>query len=195
MPSLLRRKSTMRRWCLWPPPWCRMVTRPWLLRPLPRDCGSTSGLYGSPLCSSGVTTFTRARRPGEVGLTLTSGMALFRGCEVDFLPRRKPHVGLLPVAAPPERAAEAPLLAADVEHGHRVDLGLEHQLHRRLDLGLGGMVGDAEYVLAVLVGHEGALLRDHRREHDIHQAVGCVLFHFSSSSSLASAAFVTSTCG
>ena len=31
---------------------------------------------GSPLCRSGVTTLTSARRPGEVGLTLTSAMSL-----------------------------------------------------------------------------------------------------------------------
>ena len=39
--------------------------------------GLVSGQYGSPLCSSGVTTLTSARRPGEVGLTLTSGMTRF----------------------------------------------------------------------------------------------------------------------
>ena len=37
-------------------------------------CGWVSGQNGSPLCSSGLTTFTRARRPGEVGLTFTRGM-------------------------------------------------------------------------------------------------------------------------
>ena len=34
-----------------------------------------SGQCGSPLCRSGVTTLTSARRPGEVGLTLINGMA------------------------------------------------------------------------------------------------------------------------
>src|SRR4051794_6798854 len=106
--------------------------RPTLLRPLPRRCGSTSGQCGSPLCSPGVVTLTKARRPGEVGLTLSSGMSrrsLFRGREIDFLARGDAHVGLLPVAAPSELLAEAlAALAVDVEYRHRVDLDLEHRL-------------------------------------------------------------------
>jgi hypothetical protein len=46
-----------------------------LLRPVPFGSVVTSGQYGSPLCSPGVTTLTSARRPGEVGLTLTNGIA------------------------------------------------------------------------------------------------------------------------
>src|SRR6266446_4721337 len=162
--------------------------RPWRLRPSVFDCLTISGQYGSPLCSSGVTTLTSARRPGEVGLTFTSGMAsaapLFRRREIDFLARGEPHVGLFPVAAAALDAAEAARLALDVGHGHRVDLGR--------------VVGDTEHVLAILVGHEGALLRNDRREHDGHQALGAVFprrRHFSISSSFASAAFVRSTLG
>src|SRR2546429_9786332 len=102
--------------------------RPWTLRPSVFDCFTISGQYGSPLCSSGVTTLTSARRPGEVGLTLTSGMALvflFRRREVDFLALGEAHVGLLPAALAPLDAAEAAHLALDVRHGDRVDLGLE----------------------------------------------------------------------
>src|SRR5882762_1621118 len=179
-----------------------MVMRPWTLRPSVFDCLTISGQYGSPLCSSGVTTLTSARRPGEVGLTFTSGIAsrvpLFRRREIDFLARGEPHVGLFPVAAAALDAAEAARLALDVGHGHRVDLGLEHQLDRRLDLRLGRVVGDTEHVLAILVGNEGALLRHDRREHDGHQALGAVFprrRHFSISSSFASAAFVRSTLG
>src|SRR5574338_642117 len=139
-----------------------MVTRPWLLRPLPRFCGTTSGQCGSPLCSSGVTTLTSARRPGEVGLTLTRGMAcrlsLFGRREVDFLALGEAHVGLLPVAPAPGEPPEAALLAVHVEHRHVLDLGLEHQLDRGLDLRLGRAVGDPENVLAVLVRDERALL-------------------------------------
>src|SRR2546425_708225 len=176
--------------------------RPWTLRPSVFDCLTISGQYGSPLCSSGVTTLTSARRPGEVGLTFTSGIAsrvpLLRRREIDFLARGEPHVGLFPVAPAALDAAEAARLALDVGHGHRVDLGLEHQLDGRLDLRLGRMVGDTEHVLAILVGNEGALLRHDRREHHGHQALGAVLprrRHFSISSSFASAAFVRSTLG
>src|SRR5687768_7692176 len=196
MPSLLRRKSTMRRWCLWPPPWWRMVTRPWLLRPLPLDCCTVSGQCGSPLCSSGVTTLTSARRPGEVGLTFTRGISLLRGREVDFLAFGKAHVGLLPAAAPARKAAEAALLALHVGDRHAGYLGLEHELDRGLDLGLGRRVGDAEHVLPVLVGDEGALLGHHRGEHHRHQLLGTVFLgggHFSISSSFAIAALVSRT--
>src|SRR6266550_4897553 len=174
--------------------------RPCTLRPSVFDCFTISGQYGSPLCSSGVTTLTSARRPGEVGLTFTSGIAshlpLLRRREINFLAHGEPHIGLLPVAPATLDAAEAARLALDVGHGHRVDLGLEHQLDRRLDLRLGRVVGDTEHVLAVLVGNEGALLRHDRGEHDGHQALGAVLLrrrHFSISSSFATAAFVRST--
>src|SRR5467141_1749584 len=179
-----------------------MVMRPCTLRPSVFDCLTISGRYGSPLCSSGVTTLTSARRPGEVGLTLTSGIAsrvpLFRRREIDFLAGGEPHVGLFPVAPAALDATEAARLALHVRHGDGVDLGLEHQLDRRLDLRLGRMVGDTEHVLAILVGNEGALLRHDRREHDGHQALGAVLLrrrHFSISSSFATAAFVRSTLG
>src|SRR2546425_1018160 len=132
--------------------------RPWTLRPSVFDCLTISGQYGSPLCSSGVTTLTSARRPGEVGLTFTSGIAsrvpLLRRREIDFLARGEPHVGLFPVAPTALDASEAARLALDVGHGHRVDLGLEHQLDRRLDLRLGRLVGDTEHVLAALLPPE-----------------------------------------
>src|SRR2546423_2523181 len=72
--------------------------RPWTLRPSVFDCLTISGQYGSPLCSSGVTTLTSARRPGEVGLTFTSGIAgrvpLFGRRGIVFLGRREPPLGL-----------------------------------------------------------------------------------------------------
>src|SRR4249920_2605858 len=147
--------------------------RPALLRPLFCDWLTSSGAYGLPLCSSGLTTLTSERRPGEVGLTLTSAMAyssaLFEGGKVDFLAGGEADIGLLPVAAPADEAPEALLLALDVGHLHRVDLRLEHQFDSRLDLRLGGGVGDAEYVLPALVRNHGALLGYHRREQHIHQ--------------------------
>src|SRR5919106_6971616 len=122
-----------------------MVIVPWWLRPFIFDCCRVSGQNGSPLCSSGVTTFTSARRPGEVGLTLTRGIVafsyLFRGRKVDFLACGEPHVGLFPAALAPDGAAEAPLLAFDVGHRDRVDLDLEHELDRGLDLRLGRSIG------------------------------------------------------
>src|SRR5262245_54146746 len=46
---------------------------PVTLRPAFFDCFSTRRAYGPPLCRSGLTSLTTARRPGEVGLTLTRG--------------------------------------------------------------------------------------------------------------------------
>src|SRR5713226_2397635 len=170
-----------------------MVMRPWTLRPLVFDCLAVSGQCGWPLYSSGVTTLTSARRPGEVGLTFTSGIAAssWRRGEIDFLAFGDPHVGLLPVAPPPDHLAEAARLAAHVRYRDRIDLDLEHQLDRGLDLRLGGVIGDAEHVLAVLVGDESALLGNDRRKHDSHQLRGVVFFrgsHLSISSSFATAA-------
>ena len=48
--------------------------RPLLLRPPDLDFGAVKGPYGSPLCKSGFTTLTTKRRPGDVGLHLTTGM-------------------------------------------------------------------------------------------------------------------------
>src|SRR6185503_5082444 len=118
---------------------------------------------------------------------------LLRRREIDFLALGETHVGLLPAALAADGLAEAPLFALDVQHRHRVDLGLEHQLDRGLDLGLGRAVGDAEHVLAELVGDEGAFLRHHRREHHGHQLIDGVFLHLSSSSSFATALLVIST--
>ena len=68
---------------------------------LGRDAAASAA---RPCAARGVTTLTRALRPGEVGLTLTSGIGLLRCCEVDFLPGRQAYVRLLPVAAPPHEA-------------------------------------------------------------------------------------------
>src|SRR5688572_17291033 len=119
--------------------------------------------------------------------------SLFRCRKVDFLARGQAHIGLLPAALAADGPAEAPLFALDVQHRDRVDLDLEHQLDRGLDQRLGGVVGDAEHVLAVLVGDEGAFLRHYRSEHHRHQPVDGVLLHLSSSSSFASALLVSST--
>src|SRR5258708_36878689 len=87
---------------------------PLLLRPEPRFCDSTSDATGAPLCSDALTTLTIARRPADVGLTLTRAMALRLRREVDFLAGRKRHVALLPVAPAAGVAAEALFLALDV---------------------------------------------------------------------------------
>src|SRR3712207_561384 len=70
-PSLsLRRKSITRYARLWPPPWWRVVTLPWTLRP-PRPCsGRTSDFSGVDRVISAKSETLAPRRPGVVGLYL-----------------------------------------------------------------------------------------------------------------------------
>src|ERR1700692_1739177 len=102
---------------------------PLLLRPDPRFLLSVSALNGAPFCSSGVTTLTSARRPGEVGLTLISAMSALLG-EVDFLARLEAHVRLFPVAPPAAVRAEALGLALDGGDPHRL-LGYRRREQQR----------------------------------------------------------------
>src|SRR5215472_1067911 len=108
--------------------------RPTLLRPEPRFMFSVSRSIGRPLWSSGLTTFTSPRRPGDVGLTLISGMTLCLLREIDFLARLQAYVCLLPVAPAAGVSAEALRLASYVHHLHAFDLDLEQQLYRCLHL-------------------------------------------------------------
>src|SRR5687768_13491035 len=133
---------------------------PLLLRPEPRFCDSVNLSNGRPLCRFGLTTLTSARRPADVGLTLTSGMSgLLR--EVDFLARLQAHIRLLPAATASDVLAEALLLAADVRDLHAFDVDLEHETDRRPHLRLGRVLRDAKHVLLplVLFGDGRCLLR------------------------------------
>src|SRR4051812_20994206 len=120
--------------------------------------------------------------------------SLFRRRKIDFLALGEAGVGLFPAALAALDASEAALLSLNVRHRDRLDLGLEHELDRRLDQRLGGGIGDAKHVLAVLVGDERAFLRYHRRENDGHELRGVVFLHgghLNISSSLATAPLVT----
>src|SRR5919202_6353857 len=55
---------------LWPPPWCRVVTRPALLRPPLLVSGRTSDFSGSDRVISTKSATDEPRRPGVVGLYL-----------------------------------------------------------------------------------------------------------------------------
>src|SRR5579862_39737 len=147
---------------------------PLLLRPDPRFWLSTSDATGDPLCRAGLTTLTSERRPFDVGLTLTSGIALRLRREIDFLAGLEAHIGLLPVAPPARVRAETLLLSLDVGHLHRVDADLEHQLDRRLHFGLGRVLQHSKDDLIVLVRDERALLGHDRREQHRHQALAAV---------------------
>src|SRR6266516_2584076 len=67
-PGLLRLKSILRYARLWPPPRCRTVSRPWLLRPPLLRSGSSNDFSGSFLVISSNVATDILRRPAEVGL-------------------------------------------------------------------------------------------------------------------------------
>src|SRR5436190_10401461 len=151
-----------------------MVMWPLLFRPEPRFLLSVSRSNGPPRCRSGLTTLTSPRRPGDVGLTLTSAMVSRFLSEVDFVARLQAHVRFLPAASPTRIRAEALGLAVDVDDLDALDLDLlvlPHELHGGLDVLLGGIGPDAEDDLVVPIGNVGGLFRDDRGEQYRHETL------------------------
>src|SRR6266568_2232752 len=188
-PSLsCRRKSISRYARLWPPPWCRVVMRPELLRP-PLPCrGRTSDFSGSSRVTSTKAAWLAPRRPGVVGLYLRIAMSARTNLAeyvdpvaftkrddraLDRLARAVTESGPLPFAWPIERV-------------HVGDLGVEHLLDGDLDLRLVRQRVDVERVL-VLIQQAVALLRNDRSEQHI---AGIVEHQLCSSSDVSSAAFL-----
>src|SRR3984957_3015757 len=75
MPSLSRRKSTLRYCFLWPPPRCQTTISPWLLRPPERFFGSSKAFSGSCLVMWLLSTTVINRREAVYGLKLFSPIA------------------------------------------------------------------------------------------------------------------------
>src|SRR5450432_1551116 len=92
-PSLSRRKSMIRYFCLWPPPLWRVVIRPELLRAPVEFCDTSSGVKPLPLYRCERFGFVTKRVPGDVGRSLIiamvwvllSGSGLHGAGEVDGL--------------------------------------------------------------------------------------------------------------
>src|SRR6478752_7698592 len=172
-PSLSwRRKSITRYARLWPPPWCRMVIRPELLRP-PRLCsGRTSDFSGSSRVISTKSATLAPRRPGVVGLYLRIpiGLSALLPEHVDAVAGPQRDDRALHVPAPAVAKPGALALAWPVVRIHVGDLDVEHSLHRDLDLRLVGLGVYVEGVL-VLVEQAIALLRDDRSEQDVARVV------------------------
>src|SRR6478752_3513158 len=184
-PSLSwRRKSITRYARLWPPPWCRMVIRPELLRP-PRLCsGRTSDFSGSSRVISTKSATLAPRRPGVVGLYLRIpiGLSALLPEHVDAVAGPQRDDRALHVPAPAVAKPGALALAWPVVRIHVGDLDVEHSLHRDLDLRLVGLGVYVEGVL-VLVEQAIALLRDDGSEQDVARVVEHQLSSFTTSSS------------
>src|SRR5882757_11303083 len=80
IPNLSRLKSTRRSFCLWPPPWWRMVIPPALLRPPVRCLTPRRGLWGLSVVRSLLTSFVAKRRLGVIGRNDLIGIVLFLDC-------------------------------------------------------------------------------------------------------------------
>src|SRR5580658_6038754 len=169
-PSLsLRLKSISRYARLWPPPWCLAVTRPCTFLP-PCECsGRTSDFSGSVRVTSAKSEPLAPRRPGVVGLYLRIAMSRRSplGPEnVDPVALGEGHdrsFGVRPLAP---AVPGAPALADPVDGVDAGHLDPEHGLDGQPDLGLVGVRGHDEGVLA-LVEQPVALLRDHRPQQDV----------------------------
>src|SRR5437870_11158721 len=98
MPVLSRRKSTSRSIRFTPPPRCRTLIRPALLRPFVRCFfGRTRLFSGVVLVMSSFVTYVRYRRAGDVGFTNRMGMRSGSLDEVDLVAGLEGHDRLLPV--------------------------------------------------------------------------------------------------
>src|SRR6185437_8432473 len=191
-------KSTLRYSFLAPPPRKLTAMRPPPPRPPVLVRPSIRLFSGLPLWSSCLSTSTRPRRPGEVGLNCLSAMTLEPRRDVDGLAFGQGDDGLLHVRALTHPAAEALGLALHVD---RVDLDhvhLEQVLDRLGDLRLGGVRGDAEHDLVVLRQHR-RLLGDHRRQNGVvmarggHQAASFPLASWANRAAMPSMAALVST--
>src|SRR5215203_1543502 len=190
-PSLsYRLKSTNRYACLWPPPMCRVVILPVLLRPPVFGLGTSSDFSGVERVSSTKSATLAPRRPGVVGLYLRIAMSFVRPLyasagrrreDVDPLAVGNGHDRAFGVGALPEAAPGPAYLALPVDRVHPGDLHAENGFHRDLDLGLIGLWCDEEGVL-VLVQQAIALLAHHWGQQDVAMVADFDAGHFWSSS-------------
>src|SRR5664279_910238 len=188
-----RRKSISRYARLWPPPWCRAVTRPCTLRP-PLECsGRTSDFSGVSRVISAKSLTEAPRRPGVVGFYLRIPILSPYPCssdsgareDVDRLAvlgqRDDGALGRLALAVPGPGALA---LALSVDGVHRDDLDpVEDLLDGDLDLGLVRVGVDLEGVTAGLE-QAVALLGNDRSEDDVAR----VADHVAASSSVVTGA-------
>src|SRR5271154_3938527 len=86
-PSLSRLKSMIRYCCLWPPPRCREVLRPWLLRPPVRGLAASNDFSGRSRVISAKSETVWKRRPALVGLRERSGMVGSRSSVLEQVDR------------------------------------------------------------------------------------------------------------
>src|SRR5579871_3912489 len=144
IPSFVRRKSTMRYCCLWPPPRCREVLRPATLRPPVFGLGASSERSGVRRVSSAKSETVWKRRPGLVGFRDRSAIRSSPLEQVDLVVGRERHDRALGVVATADlaRPAVADGLALAAQRVHLRDLDPEGLLHGVADVDLRGVEVD-----------------------------------------------------
>src|SRR5690349_4562926 len=171
-PSLSLRRKSISRYCrLWPPPWCRVVMRPWTLRPPFLGSGTSRDFSGVDRVISAKSATLEPRRPGVVGLYLRIAIShnplADRAAEgLDTVTVSQLHQSALGRLTLTEARLGALALARAVDGVHRHHPNLEDLLNSDLDLGLVRVRVDEERV-PVLVENAVALLGDHRGDDDV----------------------------
>src|SRR6266481_3547397 len=166
--SLSRRKSISRYCCLWPPPWWRVVIRPWTLRPAFFGLGTTSDRSGWSRVMSEKSANDIPRRPGVVGLAFRMVMvgSLPRLEEFDLVALGELDDGSLRACPGAGDVAGALGLALAVAGVDADDLHAPDLLHRVADVDLRGLPGHEKRV-GVVVDEPVGLLADDRAQDDV----------------------------
>src|SRR5258708_37255332 len=161
--DLLRRKS-MRRYCrLWPPPWCRVVMWPLLLRPPVRCSGSSRLFSGVLFVISAKSDTERNRVAGVTGLNCRMPISALE--HLDRVALFERHDRLFPGRPAAVVAAVGASLCRRRDGAHGGDGHPAPRFERRLDLRLGGLdVHPEGGFLPPGVGPR-RLLRDHPPPH------------------------------
>src|SRR5215216_5256484 len=160
-PNLLRLKSMMRYFRLWPPPRRRIEMWPWLSRPPDFFSGSVSDRSGVDRVISLKSDTERKRELLVTGLNCRMPIGRLALEDLDA-PLAEGHDRLFPVRPAAAGLPHAPHLAALVGRPHARHLDAEQLLDRLLHGQLVRLRVDLEVVLAaLLVGHR-ALLGDDR---------------------------------
>src|SRR5947207_3235101 len=150
MPSLFRRKSTVRNRRLLPAPLCRVVMRPWELRPARWRPFATSDFSGRSRVTSSNPDTLAPRRPGVVGLYFLTGMGSPGLEDLDLVALGQGDDGALLVRALALDEALPLHLAPALQRVHVQDVHVPDLLDRFLDLRLRSIRVDQERVLVRL---------------------------------------------
>src|SRR6266480_3298078 len=158
MPCLRRLKSTLRYFCLWPPPRCRDVSRPRLLRPPLLFFGSMRVLSGRHFVISSKAGSDLKRSVGVSGRNSFKAITFLPLDQIDLLAFFQRHDGFFPSRPPSQGPADSSLLASVITRVHIDDGLLKKPLNCGLDLNLVRLRTDAEDILVLLLAHQCRLL-------------------------------------